>query len=36
MIENKPIPTNIFNAEKRDYIVKSKTIFAPKNKIIYS
>lgn len=32
MLENKPIPTNIFNAEKRDYIVKARTIFGPKTK----
>lgn len=32
MLENKPIPTNIFNAEKRDYIVKVRTIFGPKTK----
>ena len=30
MKKGEPIPTNIFNAEKKDYIVKSRTIFGPK------
>lgn len=27
MREDKPIPTNIFNAERKEYIVKSRTIY---------
>ncbi len=27
MREDKPIPTNIFNAERNEYIVKSRTIY---------
>lgn len=30
MRKGEPIPTNMFNAEKRDYIVKARTIFGPK------
>lgn len=30
MKKGEPIPTNIFNAEKKDYIVKARTIFGPK------
>lgn len=30
MRKGEPIPTNIFNAEKKDYIVKARTIFGPK------
>lgn len=27
MREGKPIPTNIFNAERKEYIVKARTIY---------
>lgn len=27
MREGKPIPTNIFNAQRKEYIVKSRTIY---------
>ena len=27
MREDKPIPTNIFNSERKEYVVKSRTIY---------
>lgn len=32
MKKGEPMPTSIFNAEKKEYIVKARTIYGPKQK----